>query len=207
MSLQQILERLRASPRLPATRISILCSGPGFRVEGEYSLEHSDDDTLALIPANQKGSLTFIDVRSLTCVEFLDRSTYLRVLGTHVDQAPQEEISRQKSELGDPSKLNVERHFALWTSKKDFPKLVADWSSGDSEQFRFNVLGMTQMLQKNSQDDSVAKALASLKEVVFVSGDGEVSRKEATITIPVSGSDYFSQKKFQRIYDQCESAL
>jgi hypothetical protein len=209
MTIQKRLEELRRLVQDTSNEIFLHCAGPGFRIEGRYAAEDSDANTLALIPEHQRGGIAFVDLSSITFVEFRERWEYQRAIGIHKDQASDEEIAEFLKSHGEATKLNCERKINGWNETHQSPKLRAEWPADHTDTFRYNLLRLIHFLEKKfvKSDELFQTSLSKLIEIVFTAGKPGVLRQETVIFITLSATDFSSERKLQDLFDQLESVL
>jgi len=210
MPMHKILNQLRLRKSTTDDKVFLLCSGNGFRTEGTYSPDHSDETVLALIPEHQKDAISFIDVRAISLLEFRRRSEYQKMAGAHPEQASQEEIEGFRASHGEPTKLQVDRKFAERNEHSQGPKFKVNWPAAPTEAFRYNVMSFAiYLMEKDSPSGETLfrETFSKLSEVVFLSGKEGVSREDSKVLIPLSDIDFNSSIKHQNIFDRLESVL
>jgi|GEM_PF-4133983 len=204
--MKKILQKILNSPR----ELTLVCAGEGFRCEGTFSPEFSSEEALALISADRKDSITLIATSAVNYLEFRQRSDLQKLMGTHGDQAPSEEVEEFKKKFGELTKLNLERRLAELNEVRPAPKLRVNWSGAPSAEFCFNVASLALVLQEKSSasgEPLFREAFQALDEISFAPGTGMPKKEGAKVVIALADHNFNSATKTKNLFDQLESIL
>lgn len=204
--MKKLLQKILTSPR----ELMLVCAGEGFRCEGTFSPEFSSEETLALVASDRKDSISLIATSAVTYLEFRQRSDLQKILGTHGDLAPSEEVEKFKKTFGELTKLNLERKLAELNETRPAPKLRVNWSGAPSTEFCFNVASLALVLQEKSAasgEPLFREAFLALDEITFAPGTGTPKKEGAKVVIALPDNNFNSASKTQTMFDQFESIL